>query len=265
MASPSLSYGASRERAAGVSYAEIETAARKLMADGDYPSVHAVRLELKRGSSTTIADAMRRFWKDQSAMNVGNPVALTRVPPEFADAAVELWERALRLSVQTTQQDDSAARAKLEELKRDNDARARSLELREKEWDIAGRVRERALAETREQLSLLLKQLTLAGMELRARDARIADLQQNIDQYRAQVASLISAAAVRKGAKNDPSSKARVSRPQGAKLDGDRGRRYRGVDARPVTSNGKKKVLARKRPLHRSTKTQERSKRRGRS
>jgi Plasmid replication region DNA-binding N-term len=79
------------------------TAARKLMAVGDYPSVHAVRVELGRGSTTTISDAMRRFWKDQAALNAGNPVALTRLPPEFADASVELWERALRLSLQTAQ------------------------------------------------------------------------------------------------------------------------------------------------------------------
>src|SRR5450755_1903950 len=111
------------------------------MVAGGYPSVGAVRKELKRGSTTTISEAMRRFWKDQAALNAGNPVALTRLPPEFADAAVELWERALRLSWQTATTDDNAARTKLEELKRDTDVRARSLELREKEWDMAARVR----------------------------------------------------------------------------------------------------------------------------
>jgi hypothetical protein len=100
MNTPSASYGTARERAATVSFVDIETAARKLMAAGDYPSVHAVRLELKRGSTTTIAEAMRRFWKDQAALNAGNPVALTRVPAEFADASVALWEQALRLSQQ---------------------------------------------------------------------------------------------------------------------------------------------------------------------
>jgi myosin heavy subunit len=197
MNSPISSYGNVRERAASVSFAEIETVARKLMADGDYPSVHAVRLELKRGSTTTISDAMRRFWKDQAALNAGNPVALTRVPPEFADAAVELWEQALRLSLQTAKTDDTAAHAKLEELKRDTDARARSMELREKEWDMAARVRERALADTREQVNLLLKELGNATAEIRARDARMADLDSQLDEQRQQLAKLIARAAAR--------------------------------------------------------------------
>jgi hypothetical protein len=197
VSSPISSYGTSRERAASVSFAEIETAARKLMALGDYPSVHAVRLELKRGSTTTISDAMRRFWKDQAALNAGNPVALTRLPPEFADAAVALWEQALRLSLQTAQQDDSAARAKLEELRRDTDARARSLELREKEWDMAARVRERALADTREQVNMLLKELANATAEIRANKVQIADLQSQIEDYRRQLATVIARAVSR--------------------------------------------------------------------
>ena len=118
-----------RERAASVSYAEIEAAARKIMAAGEYPSVQAVRVQLKRGSTTTIHEAMCRFWKDQAALTVGNPVALTRLPPELADAAVALWEQALRLSLQTARQDDNAAQAALAGLKRETETRARSLEL----------------------------------------------------------------------------------------------------------------------------------------
>jgi Plasmid replication region DNA-binding N-term len=211
--SPTSSYGTFRERAASVSFAEIETAARKLMSAGDYPSVHAVRQELKRGSTTTISDAMRRFWKDQAALNAGNPVALTRVPPEFADAAVELWEQALRLSLQTATTDDNAARTKLEEMKRDTDARARSLELREKEWDMAARVRERALVDTREQVNLLLKEFGNATEQIKARDARIADLELQLEDHRRQLATVIVRAVSKSRAsasrKSRPPSRAR--------------------------------------------------------
>jgi hypothetical protein len=34
---------------------------------------------------------MRQFWKNQAALNTGDPVALTRVPSELADAAVAQW------------------------------------------------------------------------------------------------------------------------------------------------------------------------------
>jgi hypothetical protein len=191
------SYGSSRERAASVSFAEIEAAARKLMASGDYPSVHAVRTELGRGSTTTVSEAMRRFWKDQAALNAGNPVALTRLPPEFADAAVQLWEQALHLSLQTAKVDDTAAHAKLEALKRDTESRARSIELREKEWDMAARVRERALADTREQVNMVLRELGSATAELRARDARIADLETQLEDHRRHLATVIARAVGR--------------------------------------------------------------------
>jgi hypothetical protein len=191
------SYGTFRERAASVSFAEIEAVARKLMATGDYPSVHAVRIELKRGSTTTIADAMRRFWKDQAALNAGNPVALTRLPPEFADSAVELWEQALRLALQSAKADDTAAHAKLEEIKRDTESKARSMELREKEWDMAARARERALADTREQVNLLLRELGNATAELRAREVRIADLESQLEDHRRQLVAVISRAVAK--------------------------------------------------------------------
>jgi hypothetical protein len=191
------SYGTSRDRAASVSFADIEAAARKLMAAGDYPSVHAVRLELGRGSTTTISEAMRRFWKNQAALNAGNPVALTRLPPEFADAAVELWEQALRLSLQTAKSDDTASHAKLEELKRDAGARARSMELREKEWDMAARVRERALSDTREQVNLLLKELGNATAEARAREVRIDDLEHQLEAQRRQLVGVIASAVAK--------------------------------------------------------------------
>lgn len=191
---PPGNYGTTRERAAGVSFADIEAAARRLMVAGGYPSVGAVRKELKRGSTTTIAEAMRRFWKDQAALNAGNPVALTRLPPEFADAAVALWEQALRLSQQTAVIDDNAARAHLEQLRRDIDHRVRSMEMREKEWDMAARVRERALADAREQIGLLMKELAADRVALRAREVRIADLESQVEEHGRQLATVIARA-----------------------------------------------------------------------
>jgi len=238
MNSPPPGYGTVRERAASVSFAEIETAARNIMAAGDYPSVHAVRIELKRGSTTTIADAMRRFWRDQSALNAGNPVALTRLPPEFADAAVDLWERALRLSLQTAKTDDTAAHAGVQELKRETDARAHSLELREKEWDMAARVRERALTDTREQVNLLLKELGNATAEMRARNARIADLENQLETQRRQLVTVIASAV----SKNRAASKARHRVISRAKPKGHAAPRkgHTSVNQKPLNSKRKR-------------------------
>jgi len=197
MLEPLGNYGTTRERSATVSYADIEAVARRLMATGGYASVAAVRKELKRGSSTTIAEAMRRFWKNQAALDAGNPVALTRLPPEIADAAVELWEQALRLSQQSVSTDDNAARTHLDQLRRDTDFRVHSMELREKEWDMAARVRERALEDARQQVSMLIGELSAMRAELRSRDLQNADLGTQIEQLRQQLATVIAKAVAR--------------------------------------------------------------------
>jgi hypothetical protein len=194
---PPPAYGSIRERGATVSYADVERTARALMALGERPTVNAVLKTLGRGSPNHVTGCMQRFWKDQSALNSGDPVALSRVPPELAESAKALWEQALRLSQQTAEHDDNAARARLEELRRETDARARSQELREKEWDMAARVRERVLTDTREQVNVLMKELVLNRAELRARDTRIADLEIQLEEHRRQLATVITRAISR--------------------------------------------------------------------
>jgi hypothetical protein len=197
MTSRKRAYGEGRHRGATVSYGEIERAARDLMATGGRPTVEGVHKALGRGSPNHISVEMQKFWKNQSALNGGDPLALTRLPPELADAAVAQWEQALGLAQQNATYEDSAARSHIEQLRRDTDARARSVELREKEWDIAARVRERALADTRDQVNVLLKELAADRAELRFRDARIADLETQIEAYRQQLARVVTRTVTR--------------------------------------------------------------------
>jgi hypothetical protein len=187
-------YGTTRERGATVSYAEVERAARSLMAAGERPTVDSVRKTLGRGSPNHLAACMQTFWKNQAALIAGDPIALTRLPPELADAAVTQWEQALRLAQQTAQVEDSAARAHLDQLRRDTEIRAHSVELREKEWDLAARIRERALADAREHVNVLMKELAIDRAELRARDARITDLESQVEEHRRHLATVIARA-----------------------------------------------------------------------
>jgi hypothetical protein len=57
---------------------------------------------------------------------------------------------------------------------------------------MAARMRERALVDTREQVNLLLKELGNATAEMRARDARIADLEIQLEDHRRQLATIVS-------------------------------------------------------------------------
>ena len=166
-----------------------------------------------RGSPNHISAEMQKFWKNQSALNGGDPLALTRLPPELADAAVAQWEQALRLAHQNAVHDDNAARAHLEQLRRDTDARAHSVELREKDWDMAARIRERALADSRDQVNVLMKELAADRAELRFRDARIADLETQLDACRQQLTQIVARAVARNRAlqTKKPPARARTS------------------------------------------------------
>ncbi len=231
-------YGTTRDRGATVSYAEIERAARSLMAAGERPTVEAVRKALGRGSPNHIATCMQKFWKNQAALNAGDPIALTRLPPELADAAIAQWEQALRLAQQTASYEDNAARASLEQLRRDTEVRARSVELREKEWDLAARIRERALAETREHVNVLLKELALGSAELRARETRIADLEVQLEQLREQLATVIARAIVKHRARPRATRRPRPyqsSKPRRAKSSVAKGKR-----AKPSSQSARK-------------------------
>lgn len=237
MNEPPSSYGTTRERGPTVSYAEIERAARAVMAQGLRPTGKAVLEHLGRGSPNHIAESMQRFWKDQAALNAGDPLALSRLPPELADAAVAQWEQALRLSQQTAKYEDSQARMQLEQLRRETDVRVRSVELREKEWDIAARVRERALTDAREQVNLLMKELALDRAELRARDARIADLENQLEEHRRQLVTVIARAV----SKNRAGATARARPIHRAKPKGRAAPRKKRplVKRKPLTSKRK--------------------------
>jgi chromosome segregation ATPase len=159
------------------------------------------------------------------------------VPIELAESTQALWEQALRLSQQTAEHDDNAARARLEELRRETDARARSLELREKDWEISARIRERALADAREQVTLLMKELVLHRAELRARDSSIAELEHQLEEHRQQLADVIARATAkaRSGVKKKRPAGARPSsRPRTTSRPHNRKRRASSGNARPI-------------------------------
>ena len=194
---PGSAYGTTRERGANVSHAEIERAAIELLAAGTRPSVQILREILGRGSPATIADSLKRFWRDMGARLQGSPVALTHLPAEVAEVAEGLWQRALVLASQVAKRDDNAARERLDQIRIENDVRAHSFALREKEFETSARERERALADLRDHLLSTLRMLEGDRVTLRARDARIAALEAQLEDYRQQLATVITRAVAK--------------------------------------------------------------------
>src|SRR5712664_4820565 len=158
MSEDAKSYGEGRVRL-NVSYGEVERAAIAILKSERRPTVETVREALGRGSSDTLGSALKRFWRDLGVRIEGDPAALTRMPAEIADLADGVWQRALKLAGEAGQHDDNAARERLAQIQVENELRAQSFALREREWDTAARERERALADSREHLLLLTKTL----------------------------------------------------------------------------------------------------------
>jgi hypothetical protein len=197
--SVSKAYGEGRVQR-NVSYGDIERAAISILKSERRPTVETVRESLGRGSPSTIGEGLKRFWRDLGTRIEGDPAALSRMPPEIAGLADGMWQRALKLAGEAAKNDDNAARERLQQIQIENEMKALSFALREAEWDTATRERERALADSRDHLLITLKALSRAQTTLQARDARIADLEARVEQYRRQITSLIAAAVVKRRA-----------------------------------------------------------------
>jgi hypothetical protein len=190
-------YGTTRQRQANVSYLEIERAALGVLAEGRRPSVEILRKRLGRGSPATILDALRRFWRELGVRAAGDPAALSRLPAEIADLADGLWQKALALSAQAARHDDNAARERLQQLQLENEVRAQSFAMRERELDGASRQREQALTEARSQISALMKELMLDRETMRAQLGRIVTLNAQLDDSRQQLVTVVTRALTR--------------------------------------------------------------------
>jgi hypothetical protein len=200
---PDAAYGEGRTRK-NVSYGDVERAAIVILKTGRRPTVETIREALAGGSPDTIADALKRFWQNLGARVDGDPAALSRMPPDIADLADGMWQRALKLAGEAAAHDDNAARERLEQIHLENEIKKFSFDVREKEMDTQARERERALADSRDHLLLLSKTLARDQALLSARDARIADLETQVEQYRRQLAALIASAVAEHRSRRKP-------------------------------------------------------------
>jgi hypothetical protein len=223
----SPAYGTTRQRQASVSYLEIERAALEVLASGRRPSIEILRKHLGKGSPATILEALRRFWKELGVRAAGDSAALTRLPVEIAEFADGLWQRALALAAQAAKQEDNAARQRLQQLQLENEVRAQSATLREREWDTHMREREAAFTELRQQLSMVLNELAADRATMRAQVARITELSSQLEACRQQLGASFSRVITRhrklvashtRSAKPDrsPTRRAKLARGRGS-------------------------------------------------
>jgi hypothetical protein len=153
---------------------------------------------------------LKRFWRDLGIRAQGDPAALTRLPSEIVEAVETIWQRSLALAAQTAKNDQSAARERLEQIRIENDVRAQSFEMRERAYETAARERERSLADSRDHLLSTLRMLESDRATLKVREARILELEAQVEDYRWQLATVIARAVAKNRALTDGKPKPRA-------------------------------------------------------
>jgi len=187
-------YGLTRTRRKALSYGEVERAATALLKSGQRPTIERLRQALGGGAPDTITSALTRYWKDLGARIEADPASLSRLPAEVADLAENLWRRALSLAADAAAQTAGAHRAQLEFFKRENELKAHSLSLKERELDALLRARERTIQELETHLRTAMGFVQQREHTITALQARTAALEAEGQAHRRHLASLVEAA-----------------------------------------------------------------------
>jgi hypothetical protein len=111
--------------------------------------------------------------------------ALSRLPSEIADLADEFWQRALSLSAQTASHDDNAARARLEQVKRENEVRSHALAVQERVLREREESRDKLTKELQEQVATLLSIVSRNTETIAALQSAKQEAEGQANDYRA--------------------------------------------------------------------------------
>jgi hypothetical protein len=116
------------------------------------------------------------------------------LPPDIADVADGMRQKALLLAGDASKIEDNATHERLEQIKIENEIRAQSFVLREKEIDALARALEKAIADSHEHVILLLNSLAREQTTTRAQQKPIANPEAQLEKYRQHLTVLISRA-----------------------------------------------------------------------
>ena len=191
------SYGQTRKRREEVTYAQIERAATDILKTGVRPTLEGVRTAVGGGSPRTILDGLNRYWRDLGNQVAGSPDTLRRLPAAVADLAEGLWQRALAIAVEAAQAIHSDADGQLSRLKSQLDLRSHTLSQREVELDQLLRARERTVKELEEHLRAAISMLSRRDATVAALEKRLAVVQQEAEEYRQRLATVVQRAVTR--------------------------------------------------------------------
>ena len=168
----------------GVSSADVERAADRLLRAGDRPTIEKIRAALKGGSPNTINPLLDAWWRKLSARLDSGPAALHRLPESVAHAAEALWMQALDEGRRRAQLELKSSERAAAEQQQTLQVRSHVLSLREGELDSRLRDRESIIAALNQQLRELTRLLRNEQATREAQSRRIAVLEAELPARR---------------------------------------------------------------------------------
>jgi chromosome segregation ATPase len=196
-----------------VSYSQFERAADALLAAGEKPGLENVRQSIG-GSPETIRQMLKRYWTEVAALKRSPAEALLRLPSEIADLADEFWQRALSLSAQTASHNDNAARARLEQVKRENEVRSHALAVKERVLREREESRDKLTKELQEQVATLLSIVSRNTETIAALQTAKQEAEGQANDYRERLSRLITRAVARNQTATKPRTPKKPSNPR---------------------------------------------------
>jgi hypothetical protein len=168
----------------GVSSADVERAADRLLRAGNRPTIEKIRAALKGGSPNTINPLLDAWWRKLSARLDSGPAALHRLPESVAQAAEALWMQALDEGRRRAQLELRSSERAAAEQQQTLQLRSHVLSLREGELDSRLRDRESIITALNQQLRELTRLLRNEQATREAQSRRIAALEAELPARR---------------------------------------------------------------------------------
>src|SRR3984957_14084069 len=164
----------------GVTGRDVEFAADALLRAGERPTIEKIREKIGRGSPNTINPLLDAWWKRLASRLDAGPAALHRLPESVAHAAEALWMQALDEGRRRATQELSRDARSAAHTKDDLEVRSHVLTLREGEFDVRLKDRERNQATLEAQVHELTVLIRKDRATIDAQSRRIADLENQL-------------------------------------------------------------------------------------
>lgn len=186
----------------GVTYQDIANAAQQLMGEGKQPTIELVRNILRTGSTTTIANHLRKWRAEQDA-----PVSQAikeNLPPEFIAVMKGLWQRLhshaeneIQLFKQESEKNIQGLEEEIEKYKTNNQRWQKMYESWIKDKESLAREKmtlEQGVESLKKEITNLVTKDEIAQTQMLEKQDRIEELnrlhrlaQENLEHYRETV------------------------------------------------------------------------------